>query len=233
MRSMSSSLSTLINSCGGCSCSSFTNPIYGIRRRLATSPSTNPYHVLGLPYGASREEVKQSYFKLAKTWHPDINPTEAAQATFRRITAAYNELLPISPKESKSDDDPTSNSYDKRRFWSRSSGGKFRKVRGWGWRSQEQWTYQDSKLAQNAKQSWNEKIRAEANDKRKKVYAEELNRLFLSLVPPHRLSTYELRSLSLRLGLPSELRRTQLIKQIEIVIKKNKKTLCGAAIMDD
>mmetsp|Transcript_483 Transcript_483/g.636 ORF Transcript_483/g.636 Transcript_483/m.636 type:complete len:88 (+) Transcript_483:617-880(+) len=87
-------------------------------------------------------------------------------------------------------------------------------------------------MAQNAKQSWNEKVRAEANDKRKKVYAEELNRLFLSLVPPHQLSTYELRALSLRLGLPSELRRTQLIKQIETVVEKNK-ALCGAAEIDD
>mmetsp|Transcript_24799 Transcript_24799/g.41651 ORF Transcript_24799/g.41651 Transcript_24799/m.41651 type:complete len:240 (-) Transcript_24799:390-1109(-) len=239
MRSMSSSLSTLVKLCGGgCSCSSSSTPVHGMRRRLApysTSPSTNPYHVLGLPYGASREEVKQSYFKLAKTWHPDINPTEAAQATFRRITTAYNELLRISPKESKSDRDHATSKPDddfSRRFWSGPSGGKFRKVKGWDWRSQDQWTHQDSKMAQNAKQSWNEKVRAEANDKRKKVYAEELNRLFLSLVPPHQLSTYELRALSLRLGLPSELRRTQLIKQIETVVEKNK-ALCGAAEIDD
>ena len=34
----------------------------------------DPYKVLGLERGASDEEVKKAYRRLAKKYHPDLNP---------------------------------------------------------------------------------------------------------------------------------------------------------------
>lgn len=34
----------------------------------------NPYQMLGLTEGASEEEVKSAYYRLAKQYHPDMKP---------------------------------------------------------------------------------------------------------------------------------------------------------------
>ncbi len=51
----------------------------------------NPYKVLGLEPGAGDEEVTRAYRTLAKKYHPDLNPGDAAAAEkMSEINAAYD-----------------------------------------------------------------------------------------------------------------------------------------------
>lgn len=50
------------------------------------------YEVLGLSKGASKDEVKKAYRKLAKKYHPDLNKEEGAQERFADIQSAYDVL---------------------------------------------------------------------------------------------------------------------------------------------
>ncbi len=48
------------------------------------------YQILGLSKGASPDDIKKSYRKLAKKYHPDRNPDDkAAEARFKQIGEAY------------------------------------------------------------------------------------------------------------------------------------------------
>ena len=42
---------------------------------------SDPYKVLGLSPDATDEEVKAAYRKLAKKYHPDLNPGNSARRT--------------------------------------------------------------------------------------------------------------------------------------------------------
>ena len=51
------------------------------------------YAVLGLAPGASTADIKRAYRRLARRYHPGINPGDrAAEALFHRITEAYETL---------------------------------------------------------------------------------------------------------------------------------------------
>ena len=57
----------------------------------------DPYSILGVPYGASDEEVKNAYRNLARRYHPDnyadSNPLkELAKDKMQEINAAYDEI---------------------------------------------------------------------------------------------------------------------------------------------
>ena len=56
----------------------------------------DPYEVLGVKKGASQEEIKEAYRKLAKKYHPDQyanNPlSDLAQEKMKEINDAYNIL---------------------------------------------------------------------------------------------------------------------------------------------
>ena len=52
---------------------------------------TDPYSVLGLKPGATDDEVKKAYKRLAKKYHPDIAGNSAeAQKKMQEINAAYD-----------------------------------------------------------------------------------------------------------------------------------------------
>jgi len=56
-------------------------------------PGKDYYTVLGVGRSASDKDIKQAYRKLARRYHPDINPgNKAAEARFKEINEAYEVL---------------------------------------------------------------------------------------------------------------------------------------------
>ncbi|MBM3533158.1 MAG: hypothetical protein FJX60_09015 [Alphaproteobacteria bacterium] len=51
----------------------------------------DPYQTLGVPRGASQDEIKAAYRKLAKKFHPDLNPGKPeVERQFKEVNAAYD-----------------------------------------------------------------------------------------------------------------------------------------------
>jgi DnaJ-class molecular chaperone len=51
------------------------------------------YKVLGVPRGADEKEIKTAYRKLARKYHPDVNPNDkTAEAKFKEVSEAYDVL---------------------------------------------------------------------------------------------------------------------------------------------
>jgi len=64
--------------------------------------SKSLYETLGVSENASAEEIKKSYRKLARKYHPDINKEESAVEKFKEINAAY-EVLSDTEKKAQYD----------------------------------------------------------------------------------------------------------------------------------
>ena len=65
------------------------------RRLFRSSQTLNKkdfYATLGVNKGASKDEIKKAYFKLAKQYHPDVNKEAAAKEKFATINEAYETL---------------------------------------------------------------------------------------------------------------------------------------------
>jgi DnaJ-class molecular chaperone len=56
---------------------------------IAVLDKDNPYTILGLKQGASKDEVKKAYRNLAKKHHPDVG---GDAEVFKKILAAYSLL---------------------------------------------------------------------------------------------------------------------------------------------
>jgi molecular chaperone DnaJ len=61
------------------------------------------YKILGVPRGATEEDIKKAYRKLARKYHPDLNPgNKDSEARFKEVTEA-NEVLSDTEKRKNYD----------------------------------------------------------------------------------------------------------------------------------
>ena len=61
------------------------------------------YQTLGIPKTASKDEIRKAYKKLARKYHPDVNPgNHEAEEKFKAISEAY-EVLGNDEKRKKYD----------------------------------------------------------------------------------------------------------------------------------
>jgi len=62
--------------------------------------SLDPYKVLGVEKNAEASSIKSAYRKLARKYHPDVNPNDkAAEEKFKEISEAYDILSDPAKKE--------------------------------------------------------------------------------------------------------------------------------------
>ncbi len=97
----------------------------------------DPYAVLGIGKGASADEIKSAYRKMAKKYHPDLHPDDPQAATkMNEINEAYDMLThpeKYAGRNAFGNDDysqRSSDSYDYRRNGYRGAGGWYTDFEG-------------------------------------------------------------------------------------------------------
>lgn len=125
----------------------------------------NPYHVLGVRMGASKEEIKKAYRKQAKLAHPDV--PGGSHERFQAIQKAYEEIetgqwIPKSEDGTKEKNRYEGFKYTTRKgkktyddFFAEMHGGKAKKGEGEGEKESP-----ESKAAREQKAQHSERVQA-------------------------------------------------------------------------
>lgn len=82
----------------------------------------DPYSILGIKPGASEDEIKKAYKKMARKYHPDLNGnSKEAEAMMKKVNEAYDVLI---NKKSYSSSSSSSSSSERENpfYWYYNSG---------------------------------------------------------------------------------------------------------------
>ena len=59
---------------------------------MLKEPEPSPYDVLEVPETAKFREIKKTYYRLAKKYHPDKKGSERDEAKLAQVNKAYEEI---------------------------------------------------------------------------------------------------------------------------------------------
>ena len=94
----------------------------------------DPYATLGIQHGASRDQAARAHRRLAKQFHPDLNPGSAATERMRHINEAW-QILSDPVRRSRYDADRRAAS------WSGPDYGPWTRTATWTtWPESPQWS---------------------------------------------------------------------------------------------
>jgi len=79
-------------------------------------PGKTYYEILNLPEGATKAQIKKSYRKLVKLYHPDVTDDPNAHEKYLEINQAYEALLDPKPKYKPKSSRPSSKAHKWNRY---------------------------------------------------------------------------------------------------------------------
>src|SRR5471030_2119805 len=67
---------------------------------MASGPKHDHYETLSVPRGSSEDDIRKAYRKLARKYHPDLNPGDkSAEDRFKNVQEAYDVLSDSKKKQ--------------------------------------------------------------------------------------------------------------------------------------